>query len=236
MDNYSDVSYLHLKKSLIFEGKVQTKRSVEAYRQKIWVKIRHYHEYNGMFKNNSFMNSVKDDIHRISFCGFNSHFQNWKAENYEGLTRANVQTAPPHYVKVSNHHVTIHMTICTVVVQPYLQLLTIQVRWDNLYQYIHNITDSSQTQGEPRLQTPSLFPTEPPTCRRKDIKMKLYSKDRTVSGTITKACLFSFPDSWTWNGYGFAKITRPTWKIILDGATYIWKPFYPCSLITACCI
>ena len=53
--------------------------ALEAYNQKIRVKIRYYLPGNGRFQENALMKSFKDYRQKIFFCGVNDHFKNKKA-------------------------------------------------------------------------------------------------------------------------------------------------------------
>ena len=115
---------------------------------------------------------------------------------------------------MSKRHGTIPMTIHTKVVQLYPKLLTWQVIWENTYQALHHITDSSQNQEERRLQVPCIINIEPPTYRKEDIKMEPKSKYGTISRSITKTRKIIFHDYQPGNGYGFTVIKWPTQQLL----------------------
>jgi hypothetical protein len=77
VDHFSRMSYVHLQESLTSADTVEAK---EAYAINMGVRIQHYHDDNGRFADNGFMNAVKKQQQTISFCGVNAHFQNGVAE------------------------------------------------------------------------------------------------------------------------------------------------------------
>ena len=55
---------------------MKEKQNFEAYSRKQGVIIIHYHADNGIFSDNSFINSVNIQGEKISCCVVNDHFQN----------------------------------------------------------------------------------------------------------------------------------------------------------------
>ena len=80
VDHYSDLSYVHLQRSLSSNETVDAKRSFESYARKHHVRILHYHADNGRFADNLFKEAVKESGQTISYCGVGAHFQNGRAE------------------------------------------------------------------------------------------------------------------------------------------------------------
>jgi hypothetical protein len=74
------MSYVHLQESLTSADTLEAKEAFESFSRNMGVRIQHYHADNGRFADNSFMNTVKQQKHTISFCGVNAHFQNGIAE------------------------------------------------------------------------------------------------------------------------------------------------------------
>jgi GAG-pre-integrase domain len=79
-DHFSDLSYVHLQKTIKSAETLEAKDAFEAYAKSVGVSIQHYHADNGRFADNLFLKSVKDKGQTISFCGINAHFQNCIAE------------------------------------------------------------------------------------------------------------------------------------------------------------
>lgn len=79
-DHFSDLSYVHLQKTITSAETLEAKDAFEAYSKSLGVRIQHYHADNGRFADNLFLKSVKDNKQTISFCGVNAHFQNGIAE------------------------------------------------------------------------------------------------------------------------------------------------------------
>ena len=79
-DHFSDLSYVHLQKTITSAETLEAKDAFEAYAKSVGVSIQHYHADNGRFADNLFLQSVKDKGQTISFCGVNAHFQNGIAE------------------------------------------------------------------------------------------------------------------------------------------------------------
>jgi hypothetical protein len=81
VDHYSDVSFVHLQKSLSGEETVEAKEPFERWCRSHDVIVKHYHADNGRFADNKFLSAVAMSGQTISFCGVNAHFQNGKAEH-----------------------------------------------------------------------------------------------------------------------------------------------------------
>jgi hypothetical protein len=79
-DHFSDLSYVHLQKTITSAETLEAKDAFEAYAKSVGVTIQHYHADNGRFSDNLFLERVKDKGQTISFCGVNAHFQNGIAE------------------------------------------------------------------------------------------------------------------------------------------------------------
>jgi GAG-pre-integrase domain len=79
-DHFSDLSFVHLQKTITSAETLEAKDAFEAYAKSVGVTIQHYHADNGRFADNLFLKSVKDKGQTISFCGVNAHFQNGIAE------------------------------------------------------------------------------------------------------------------------------------------------------------
>jgi Reverse transcriptase (RNA-dependent DNA polymerase) len=75
-DHFSDLSYIHLQKTITSAETLEAKDAFEAYAKSVGVSIQHYHADNGRFADNLFLKSIKDKGQTISFCGVNAHFQN----------------------------------------------------------------------------------------------------------------------------------------------------------------
>ena len=80
VDQYSDLSYVHLQRHLTSDETVQAKLAFEAYARSMGVSIRHYHADNGRFADNLFIQSIESNGQTISFCGVGAHHQNGRAE------------------------------------------------------------------------------------------------------------------------------------------------------------
>jgi hypothetical protein len=59
---------------------MEAKEAFEAFARNMGVRIQHYHDDNGRFADNGFVNAVNKQQQTISFCGVNAHFQNGIAE------------------------------------------------------------------------------------------------------------------------------------------------------------
>jgi len=59
---------------------LREKLAVEQYARKVGVNIEHYHADNRMFADNTYMNDIKDQGQKITYCGVNLHQQNCEAE------------------------------------------------------------------------------------------------------------------------------------------------------------
>ena len=80
IDHFSDLSYVHMQKSLTVEETILAKLAFQAYTRNHGVIIKHYHADNGRFADKQFLAAVEQEKHTISFCAAYAHFQNGKAE------------------------------------------------------------------------------------------------------------------------------------------------------------
>ena len=80
IDHFSDVTYVHIQKSLSALETIQAKEAFERWSSSHGVTIRHYHADNGRFAENAFLKHIQESKQTISFCGVNAHFQNGRAE------------------------------------------------------------------------------------------------------------------------------------------------------------
>ena len=80
IDHFSDLSYVHIQKSLTVEETILAKLAFQAYTRNHGVIIKHYHADNGRFVDNLFIESIKREGQTISYCGVNAYWQNGIAE------------------------------------------------------------------------------------------------------------------------------------------------------------
>ena len=80
VDQFSDLSFIFLQKTLSSEETVKAKLAFEAYAKLHGVHIRHYHADNGRFADNLFIRDVEQKGQSITYCGVNEHFQIGGAE------------------------------------------------------------------------------------------------------------------------------------------------------------
>ena len=80
VDHFSDITYVHLQKSLSAAETIEAKHAFERWTNSCGVKVTHYHADNGRFAETAFMADVAVKGQTISFCGVNAHFQNGRAE------------------------------------------------------------------------------------------------------------------------------------------------------------
>ena len=80
VDHYSNMTFVHLQKSLNSEETIRSKQAFERWSASCGVTIKHYHADNGRFAETAFMADVAKCGQTISFCDVNAHFQNGRAE------------------------------------------------------------------------------------------------------------------------------------------------------------
>ena len=83
--------------NLAFNNIFQSKETLEAYRNKVGVTIKHYHAENCRFQNNIFIPAIMDEIQRIYFYRVNAQIHNVKTEkrirDLQEYTRKQIQNA-----------------------------------------------------------------------------------------------------------------------------------------------
>ena len=79
LDHYIDLTYIHWQKLFSSEEMVEAKKAFEVYAQMCKVKVKHYHADYGRLVDNTFQQSVTQEIQTTSYCRVNAHFQNGKA-------------------------------------------------------------------------------------------------------------------------------------------------------------
>ena len=82
IDHYSNLSYVHLMKTLTSEETLEAKRSFESWSWDKGVRIQHYHVDNGRFVDKAFIAHATKAGQTITFCGVNAHWQNGRAEKW----------------------------------------------------------------------------------------------------------------------------------------------------------
>ena len=81
VDHFSDLSYVHLQRSITSEETVQAKMAFEAYSRSMGVKVMHYHADNGRFADNLFLDRVSKLGQTISFCEVGAHHKMVELKN-----------------------------------------------------------------------------------------------------------------------------------------------------------
>jgi Reverse transcriptase (RNA-dependent DNA polymerase) len=108
VDQYSDLSYVHLQPSTSAADTIQAKRAFELYASTHGVKILHYHADNGRFADNAWRKDVRDNQQRLTFCGVNAHHQNGRAEkrirDLQDMARTSLIHAQRRWPKAINAH------------------------------------------------------------------------------------------------------------------------------------
>ena len=74
VDQYSGFTFVFLQRRLMSEETVQAKHALERSADQRRVKIVHYHDDNGQFTDNAFINDCKTQGQSPSYCGVNAHF------------------------------------------------------------------------------------------------------------------------------------------------------------------
>jgi hypothetical protein len=76
VDHASDLSYVYHQTLMTSEETLKSKLAFEKSAATHGVHIKHYHADNGRFKDNLFLNSIKEKGQTICFCGVGAHHQN----------------------------------------------------------------------------------------------------------------------------------------------------------------
>ena len=76
VDHVSDYVYVHLMKDLTLDETLLAKEALEKLMAQAGRTIKHYHDDNGSFADNGFIDAVNENNQRITFCGVGAHHQN----------------------------------------------------------------------------------------------------------------------------------------------------------------
>ena len=79
-DHHSRLSFVHVHNSLSATETLCTKQCFERHSQQHSIQVKHYHADNGRFADKSFLTDVEQKGQTITFCAFNSHWQNGISE------------------------------------------------------------------------------------------------------------------------------------------------------------
>ena len=79
-DQYSNLSFVFLQKTITSEDTLEAKTAFEAYSTATGVKIQHYHTDSWHFTDNMFMKDMQDSNQTISFCGVGACHPNGRAK------------------------------------------------------------------------------------------------------------------------------------------------------------
>ena len=80
MDHFSDMSFVHLVKDMTVESTIKAREAFVRFCGQHGVKLSHMHADNGRFADATFVASVQQDGHTITFAGVGAHHQNGRAE------------------------------------------------------------------------------------------------------------------------------------------------------------
>ena len=78
--HFSRLSFTHLQSTLSSKDTLQVKKAFERYCESNGVKVLHYHADNGRFVDHAFIEDIKWQNQKVTYCGINVHFQNGVAE------------------------------------------------------------------------------------------------------------------------------------------------------------
>ena len=108
IDHFSRLSFVHLQSTLSSEDTRQAKKAFERYSESHGVKIMHYHADNGRFVDHAFIQDIKSQNQRVTYCGINAHFQNGVAEkrirDLQDLTHTTMLHASARWPKAFSDH------------------------------------------------------------------------------------------------------------------------------------
>jgi Reverse transcriptase (RNA-dependent DNA polymerase) len=117
VDHYSDITFVHLQRSLSAEDTIEAKEAFERWSKSHSVTISHCHADNGRFAETAFMAHVAKCGQTITFCGVNAHFQNGQAERrirtLQELGRTQLLHAMARWPVAISHHLWPYV-ICNV--------------------------------------------------------------------------------------------------------------------------
>jgi len=80
VDHFSDMSFVHLVKDMTVESTIKAREAFVRFCGQHGVKLSHMHADNGRFADATFVASVQQDGHTITFAGVGAHHQNGRAE------------------------------------------------------------------------------------------------------------------------------------------------------------
>jgi hypothetical protein len=108
INHFSCLSFNHLQSTLSTEDTLQAKKAFERYCESHGVKVMHNHADNGMFVYHAFIEDIKQQNQKITYCGVNAHFQSGVAEkciwDLQDLTCTAMLYASAHWPKAFSNH------------------------------------------------------------------------------------------------------------------------------------
>ena len=116
IDHFSCLSFTHLQSTLSSEDILQAKKAFERYFESNGVKVMHYHTDNGRFVDYAFIENIKQQNQKVTYCIVNAHFQNGVAEkriqDLQDLTHTAMLHASAHWPKAFSNHLWPYVLRC----------------------------------------------------------------------------------------------------------------------------
>lgn len=84
IDHFSHLSFIHLQSTLSSSNTLPAKKAFERYSESHGVKVRHYHADNGRFLDQAYIEDIRLQNQKVTYCSVNLHFQFRVAEMHWG--------------------------------------------------------------------------------------------------------------------------------------------------------
>jgi GAG-pre-integrase domain len=113
VDHYSDVTFVHLQKTLNAKDTIEAKEAFERWARSCGTTINHYHADNGRFAETNFMAHVARMGQTITFCGVNAQFsKRASGASHPNNSRSRANAIAARDVKVAPRHIAPLMALC----------------------------------------------------------------------------------------------------------------------------
>jgi hypothetical protein len=85
IDHFSRLFFVHLQSTLSSGNTIEAKKAFERYSESHGVKVRYYHADNGRFLDQAFIEDIRLQNQKVTYCSVNLHFQCRVAEKCIGV-------------------------------------------------------------------------------------------------------------------------------------------------------
>ena len=100
VDHVSDYVYMHLMQDLTLDETLLDKEEMKKVMAQAGRNVKNYHEDNGRFADNGFIDAISTKDQKINFCGVGAHHQNGIIENKNKLLTLGARTLLLHGMRM----------------------------------------------------------------------------------------------------------------------------------------